>query len=116
MQIRTNALLLAGIMLATTLLALVVARPPTSTPAEWTEAKRALDTGGCTTSVCGPYVEMSCHPEVDGFVRYLNIPDRTVIMNCGGACMGGRGPAGSRRCTACPPPEWEACVRASSSK
>jgi hypothetical protein len=55
---------------------------------------------------CGSYVKDSCHPEADGPVRYYNNVDGSLIMNCGGACMGGPGPSGSKRCTACPPPEW----------
>jgi hypothetical protein len=65
---------------------------------------------GCNkTFYCGQLVAVSCHPEVDGLVTYYNNTDATVVMHCGGACMMS-GPAGSKGCTACPPPEWT-CAR-----
>jgi hypothetical protein len=81
--------------------------------------KADSDYAGCTTTVCGEYVATSCHPEVDGPVTYSKrtstllptwISRGELVMICGGACMGGPGPAGSKRCTACPPPEWTSCV------
>lgn len=58
---------------------------------------------------CGAFVELSCHPEGDGLVSYHNNATGTLVMNCGGSCMGGMGPAGTTRCSACPPPEWQEC-------
>jgi hypothetical protein len=55
---------------------------------------------------CGVYVEIVCHPEVDGPVKYFNNTSGILIMNCGGACMRGRGAVGSTTCAICPPPEW----------
>ncbi len=63
-------------------------------------------------SYCRSYVELSCHPEGDGLVSYHNNASGALIMNCGGSCMGGEGPAGTTRCSACPPPEWQECLSA----
>ncbi len=59
---------------------------------------------------CGKYVELSCHPEVDGLVSFHDNATGALVMSCGGACMGGTGPAGTTRCSKCPPPEWQRCL------
>ena len=59
---------------------------------------------------CGDYVELSCHPEVDGSLSYYNNTNGVLVMDCGGACMNGQGPAGTTRCSVCPPPEWSSCT------
>ncbi|WP_157615788.1 hypothetical protein [Rhizobacter sp. Root404] len=61
---------------------------------------------------CGKYVELSCHPEGDGPVTVHDNTTGALIMDCGGACMGGRGPVGTTQCSACPPPEWQQCLSA----
>jgi hypothetical protein len=58
---------------------------------------------------CGELVQFSCHPESDGLVSFHNNRTGALVMNCGGACMGGSRP-GTTQCGACPPPEWERCV------
>lgn len=58
---------------------------------------------------CGAVTMISCHPEVDGPVMFFDNTSGTLIMACGGACMGGSGLPGSKLCTACPPPEWSRC-------
>jgi hypothetical protein len=63
---------------------------------------------------CGTYVEISCHPEVDGLVSYFDNANGTLLMHCGGACMAGQGPMGTTHCSVCPPTEWSACVNSSS--
>ena len=73
-------------------------------------ALASLRGGHCTTTFCGSYTEVSCGPELDGPVWYLTRTDKRLLMGCGGVCWGGPGPAGSKRCTACPPPEWKSCV------
>ena len=59
---------------------------------------------------CGDYVELSCHPEVDGSVSYYNNTDGVLVMHCGGACMNGQGPTGTTQCSVRPPPEWSSCT------
>lgn len=58
---------------------------------------------------CGNLVQFSCHPDRDGLVSFHNNRTGALVMNCGGACMGGSRP-GTTQCGACPPPEWERCV------
>ncbi|CAM5796878.1 hypothetical protein [Rhizobacter fulvus] len=58
---------------------------------------------------CGDLVQFSCHQEVDGPVSFHNNRTGALVMECGGACMGGARP-GTMQCGACPPPEWERCV------
>jgi hypothetical protein len=55
---------------------------------------------------CGSLVAVSCQPETDGSLEYYNNTDGTLVMRCGGACLGGRGSLGSKVCEACPPAEW----------
>lgn len=85
---------------------------------------RALDSlsnARCTKTVCGEYVQSSCHPETDGPVYYFKdvqplgwlraeIANRNAehVATCGG-WTGCEGPNGSKACT-CPPPEWTSCV------
>jgi hypothetical protein len=59
---------------------------------------------------CGPYVELTCHPERDGPVDYYNNTNGELIMHCGGGCMNGPGPPESKMCSVCPPPEWSRCT------
>jgi hypothetical protein len=61
-------------------------------------------------SNCGKVTRFSCHPERDGSVMYYDNTTGVLIMACGGYCMTGAGLPGSKRCTACPPPEWSACA------
>lgn len=55
---------------------------------------------------CRSLVAVSCQPETDGSLNYYDNTDGSLVMHCGGACMGGRGSVGSKVCEACPPPEW----------
>jgi hypothetical protein len=58
---------------------------------------------------CGVVTRISCHPEVDGPEMFFDNKTGVLIMACGGSCMMGSGLPGSKRCTACPPPEWDRC-------
>ena len=82
-------------------------------PAGWDglhPSVKAASSSGCDKIFyCGALVAVSCQPELDGPVNYFNNDDGTLIMGCGGVCMS-RGPVVSKRCTACPPPEWT-CAR-----
>jgi hypothetical protein len=70
-------------------------------------AVKSLITGSNT--VCGSYVKSRPRGLYDAPVWYLSYPDAELVMECGGACMGGSGPAGSKVCTACPPHEFASC-------
>jgi hypothetical protein len=64
---------------------------------------------------CGKVTRISCHPERDGPVVFYDNTTGVLIMACGGHCMMGAGLPGSKRCTACPPAEWQACAAAGTS-
>lgn len=71
---------------------------------------RSLQPGYCNkVTSCGTVTRISCHPEWDGHEMFFNNKTGVLIMACGGTCMGGAGLPGSKRCTACPPPEWSSC-------
>jgi len=113
-----------ALMIAASLLATLVARSFHISVSDgqgagltnFLEVERRVDLDDyrhCRKKVCGlssSYVELSCSPERDGPVLYVKLPERTLVMACGGACMTGWGPPGSKRCEACPPPEWNACT------
>jgi len=75
--------------------------------------KAAIDSGNCNKITrCGEYVEVSCHPEVDGSLNYYNNTTGEQIMRCGGVCDApSRSSTDPKACKACPPPQWSACPR-----
>jgi len=111
MSIRAWSLL--ALMVMASLLGIFFTPPPTIAEPDrlYVGETVNVDRPGCTKTVCGSsYIELSCHPERDGPVLYVKMPEKTRVMACGGACMTGQGPPGSKKCEACPPPEWNGCI------
>lgn len=106
MLLREREWALGSLMAGASLLAFLLPHEPPSQRGDYVIERPAHY--GCTQTACGDYVETSCHPESDGPVQYTDSRDNSIVMNCGGYCT--RGLPGSKRCTACPPPEWTACT------
>lgn len=51
---------------------------------------------------CGELAMISCMPEVDGPVYYVNKDSGDVVETCGGACM----MPSETHCNSCPPESW----------
>ena len=61
---------------------------------------------------CGQYVEVNCHPEVDGSLNYYDNTTGEELMKCGGTCDSpSRVSSDPQACKACPPPQWKACQK-----
>jgi hypothetical protein len=59
--------------------------------------------------ICGDTVAVDFGAERDLPLVYFNNRDGEVIMYCGGACdVPENLPPDPKRCTACPPPGWDA--------
>jgi len=75
------------------------------------------ETASCSTTVCGQYVQTSCHPEIDGPAYYSKrssalvptwISRGELVATCSfGEC---RGPTPASPKLPLPPPEWTSCI------
>jgi hypothetical protein len=77
------------------------------------KVKEFVASGRCDkVTQCGQFVEVSCHPELDGPLGYFNNTTGEQIMKCGGVCDSpSRNSADPKACKECPPLQWAACKK-----